>query len=164
MKTLYIVRHAKSSWDDFSVSDHERPLLPKGRNRTILVADRLKETGQVPELILSSTAKRAAQTAEIIAQVLGYPKDKILFNKNLYHASADDVMDELFGLDNEINSVMVVAHNPGLTDLANYFLSNTIGNLPTSGVVKVVFDTDRWETVPESGHKVELLLMPKNLE
>jgi phosphohistidine phosphatase len=163
MKTFYITRHAKSSWEDFSLPDHERPLLPKGRRKTRLVAQKLKETGNVPGLIISSSAKRARQTAEILAEVFAYPGEKIVINKALYLASDDRMLEQLYGIDNMVDSVMIVAHNPGLTDLVNNFTKDYIANLPTSGVAKVVFDTDRWEDIDTAKHHLEFILTPKML-
>ncbi len=119
---------------------------------------------EIPDVILSSTAKRARQTAELFAEELGYPKDKILFTGMLYHASDDEVLSELYGLNNETDSVMVVAHNPGLTDLVNNFTKDFIYNLPTSAVAKVVFHTDKWEKIGLSDFELQFILTPKMLE
>ena len=161
MKTLYIARHAKSSWEDFTLSDHDRPLLKKGEIKTLLVAEKLKEKGDLPELIMSSTAERAKKTAAIFAGQFNYPEDKILLNKNLYLASDYGVVEELYGIDNSINSVMIVAHNPGLTDLVNNYTKDFIENLPTSGVAKVVFKTDSWEKIDSARYKLKFILTPK---
>jgi phosphohistidine phosphatase len=160
---LYIARHAKSSWEDFTLSDHERPILDKGKKKTIVVANELKRRGEIPEIIMSSTAVRASQTAEIFAEIMGYPKDKIIYNKNLYHANDDQILEELYGLDNNIKSIMIVAHNPGLTDLVNIFTKDFIYNLPTSGVACVKFKSDKWENIDTCKHKVEFILTPRML-
>ncbi len=164
MKTLYIARHAKSSWDDFSISDHDRPLLPKGIKRTELVAKKLKSINEIPGLIISSTAKRAKETAFIFAKEFGIPVKEVVLTRNLYLASADNIIEELYGIDNNINSVMIVAHNPGLTDLVNDFSKDYIDNLPTSGVAKVVFKTNSWEKTDTSKFNLEFILTPKMLE
>ncbi len=164
MKTLYIARHAKSSWEDFSLPDHDRPILPKGEKRTRTVGQKLKSLGEVPDLIISSTAKRARQTANILAAELNYPEDKIELNENLYHAWDDKIFSELYGLNNDVNSVMIVAHNPGLTDMVNNFTEDFIYNLPTSAVAKITFLTDRWEDTNMAKYKLEFILTPKMLE
>ena len=163
MKQLYIARHAKSSWDDFTISDHERPILGKGRRKTEKVANTLKSKAILPELIISSTAQRAKETALLLAKGLGYPEDKIVFNKNIYHASDDEVLRELYGLDNTIKSVMIVGHNPTLTDVVNRFSKEMIDNLPTSAVAAVTFKTDKWENIDGCRFKLNFILTPRML-
>ena len=111
MKTLFVVRHAKSSWEDMSLSDHDRPLLPIGIKKTKRVAGYLREKEIIPDLLISSSAVRAYETARIIAEGVGYPDDEIVINSNLYHASSETVFDELYGLTNDIESVMIFGHN-----------------------------------------------------
>ncbi len=164
MKTLYIARHAKSSWDDFSISDHDRPLLPKGIKKTELVAKKLKSLNEIPGFIISSTAKRAKETAFTFAKEFNIPVDNVILNRQLYLAYDDDIFEELYGIDNSVNSVMIVAHNPGLTDLVNNFSKDYIDNLPTSGVAKVVFKTNSWEKIDTSRFKLKFILTPKMLE
>lgn len=163
-KTLYIVRHAKSSWDDPFLSDHERPLAPKGIRKTKKVTGFLKNSISCPELFLSSTAIRAKQTAGIVAAELGYPEEKIKYSKNLYHAGEETIFNELYGLPDNIHSVMIFGHNPGLTYFANHFLDPTIDNLPTSGVVSVTFDTGKWEEIDTAGFHVNFVVFPKMLK
>jgi len=166
MKTLYIVRHAKSSWDDLSVSDHDRKLLPVGKKRTRKIAAQLKKQGVFPDKMISSTAVRAYKTAKIIAKELGYPADKVETTRALYGAGPDEVFDLLFAIPNTVESVMVVGHNPGFTDLVNLFLSENrqIDNLPTSAVACVQFETEQWEKLPVSKHKTMFVLTPRQLK
>ena len=145
MKHLLIARHAKSSWDDFTIDDHERPILEKGRRKSIRVAAELKSRGIIPDMIISSTAVRAKETALLLARELEIPEDKVVFNKHLYHAYDDEVLAELFALDDSVNTVMIVGHNPTLTDVVNHFSNKPIDNLPTSAVASVTFKTDSWE-------------------
>ena len=158
MKQLLIVRHAKSSWDDFNISDHERPILEKGKRKTIAVANQLKQKNIKPDLIISSTAVRAKETAMILANELEVPEDKIIYNKHIYHAYDDEVLSELYGLDNNINTVMVVGHNPTLTDIVNHFSKKIIDNLPTSAVASITFKTDKWENTGNCKHKLNFIL------
>ncbi len=163
MKTLYIVRHAKSSWDDLSASDHDRKLLPLGKKRTKIVAKWLKKHNVLPDKIMSSTAVRAYETARLIANGLGFPEEKIEKERRLYGADPEDVEELLFTLPDSVGKVMVVGHNPGFTDLANLFLKDNQGidNLPTSGVVSVIFDTEKWEEVPLASYHVDFIITPK---
>ncbi len=164
MKTLYVVRHAKSSWEDMSLSDHDRPLLPIGIKKTNRIVNYLKGKGVKPDLLLSSTAKRAHETAKIIAGGLGYPPDKIQTEQNLYHASPGGILRELYGLTDEIESVMIFGHNPAFTYFVNDYLEETIFNLPTSGLVCIVFETDRWENIGNADFHNKYLVTPKMLK
>ncbi|RLD90615.1 MAG: histidine phosphatase family protein [Bacteroidetes bacterium] len=163
MKQLLIARHAKSSWNDFSMEDHERPILEKGRKKSEKVTAALKQKKILPDLIISSTAKRAKETAAILANGLGYPIDKIRYEKTIYHADTDDIFNELFALDDSIASVMVVGHNPTLTDLVNHFSKTMIDNLPTSAVAAVTFKADKWEKTGSSKFKLKFIMRPCEL-
>ena len=163
MKQLLIARHAKSSWDDFSIEEHERPILEKGKQKSKKVAAALKQKIIQPDLIISSTAKRAKETAIILSEELGYPIEDIRYENRIYHADADDIFDELFGLDDSIASVMVVGHNPTLTDLVNHFSKSMIDNLPTSAVAAVTFKATQWKKISSSKFKLEFLLRPHDL-
>ena len=164
MKTLYIVRHAKSSWDDPTLSDHDRPLLETGVRKTIRIADYLKEKGIKPDLLLSSTATRALETARVIARELGYPEKNIEISGSLYHGSANSIFNQLFGLQDNIASVMVFGHNPAFTYFVNQFLDPTIENLPTSGTVSISFDTEKWTEIASSKYMVNFMVTPKMLK
>lgn len=163
MKRLYIVRHAKSSWEDFALSDHDRPILEKGRKKTEKVVEALKKKKVLPELIISSTAVRARQTALILAKELGYPVEDIRYEKNMYQAVEDDIFDELFALDDTVSSVMIVGHNPTLTDFVNQHTKKFINNLPTSAVASIVFKTKKWNEVTMAKHKIEFIIIPSDL-
>lgn len=163
MKTIIIVRHAKSSWEDFSLSDHDRPLLNTGVKRTELIADYLAGRGVEVDLFLSSTAVRAHDTAKIIAEKLNYPASKIETNGNLYHGSANDIFNELYGLSDDIKAVMVFGHNPSFTYFVNHYLSPTIENLPTSGTVSINFETDKWAELDSANFHVNFMVTPKKL-
>lgn len=158
------MRHGKSSWDDYGLSDHERKLLDIGKEKTKKVADFLKEKGIKPDLILSSTATRAHNTSKIVAQILEYPIDEIKTSRDIYHADDNDIFDALFALDNSVNSVLIFGHNPTFTDFVNNFKEIEIDNLPTSGFAAISFSTDKWENIPNSKHKFEFLISPKMLK
>jgi len=163
MKTIYVVRHAKSSWDDPTLSDHDRPLNETGIRKTKIIVEYLKRNKIAPELLKSSSAKRALSTAKIIAEALDYPAEKIIVEENLYHASSDKVFDELFILPDSINSVMIFGHNPTFTYFVNEFLNPQMDNLPTSGVVSISFETDEWEKIAMVDYKVNFVVTPKLL-
>ena len=164
MKTLFVIRHGKSSWEDPQLSDHDRPLLPTGIKKTKRIANYLKEKISVPDLMLSSTAKRAHETAKIIAEKINYPVDYIKTSSKLYHAGSDDIYTTLYTLDNAINSVMIFGHNPTFTYFVNHYLDPGIENLPTSGVVCVEFNCDIWEDVNVSSFQVNFVVFPRMLK
>ncbi|MCB2206676.1 MAG: histidine phosphatase family protein [Bacteroidetes bacterium] len=164
MKTLYIVRHAKSSWSDRSLSDHERLLMRKGIVKTKKITDFLSKQIKCPDLLLSSTAVRAKKTADLVAKELDYPEDRIVTSKALYHADSEEIFDEIYGISNNINNLMIFGHNPGLTYFVNLFLRPTIENLPTSGVVSIEFITDKWEEISEAKFHVNFVVFPKMLK
>ncbi len=164
MKTLYIVRHAKSSWDHPGLEDYQRPLLEKGKKRTRYVIDYLLKQSIKPDLIVSSHAVRAKQTAMIIASALNYPEDKIMISKEIYYGNSDGLFNHFYDLPDDVNSLFMVGHNPSLTMFANYFMENKIDNLPTSGVVCIEFDTNTWENVLEAPRKTKFFISPKILK
>ena len=163
MKQVYIVRHAKSSWDNFELSDHDRPLMPAGIRKTEKIITFLNSKKVAPELIISSSAVRAYETAKLIAEGIGYNADKIIKSKAIYHAGEDEIYDELFSVDNHINSVMIVGHNPTLTNFVNNFVRTEIDNLPTTGVLSVEFKTNSWALITKAKFKVKFVIYPRML-
>jgi len=164
MKTLYLVRHAKSSWDDLNLSDHERPLSPAGIKKTGKIVNFLKKKNIMPGLMISSSAVRALATAKLIARGIGYPADKIKTDPALYHASEDTILDAVYGLPDDLESVMLFGHNPAFTYFVNYYLTPPLENLPTTGVVSIRFTTHHWENIGNSGFKINFVVFPKMLK
>lgn len=144
MKTLTLVRHAKSSWKDTTLADHDRPLNKRGERDAPFMAVRIDAAGIRPSLIVSSPAVRAWTTAKTIARHLKYPLEFLQREKDLYLASLEDLLDVVAAQDNAFNSLMVVGHNPGLTDFANFLSPGLTDNLPTAGVVAVKIERDDW--------------------
>ncbi len=152
MKKLYLIRHAKSSWNSDATSDFDRPLAKRGKREAPLMAKVLHSKGIRPDLILSSPAKRAKKTAKIFAEVLGYPKSKIVYEEGIYEAMPDTLLRLVRSTDDRIHTLFLVGHNPGLTELANQSTPVHIDNLPTSGIFAVEFDVRSWsEVAPHSG-------------
>ena len=145
MKTLYLVRHAKSSWDDPSLDDIDRPLNPRGKKDAPEMGDRLKKLKILPDLLLTSPGKRARSTAKKIARQIGYPKKEILIDDALYHGSDDMLIDIVKNLPDSKQSVMLFGHNPGFTAFANQLCNINIYNIPTAGVVAIDFHIDSWK-------------------
>ena len=143
MKTLYLLRHAKSGWHDASLRDHDRPLEPRGERDAAKMSQRWAHQHIKPELIIASSAVRTQATAQIVAKELGYEVDRIVINERLYAAEPNTLLAVIEGLDDALSRVMLVAHNPGLTELANHF-NRKISDMPTCALVEFKFDTDTW--------------------
>jgi phosphohistidine phosphatase len=148
VKTLILVRHAKSSWKHPELPDLLRPLNKRGKRDGPMMGERLSKREIEPDVILSSPATRAMVTAKIIAQELGHPQDEIRVDERLYGASAFELLEIIQALNDRLDCVMLFGHNPGLTDLAND-LGGDIDNVPTCGVVEMEFDTDSWALIDD---------------
>lgn len=143
MKTLYLIRHAKSSWS-FDLSDHDRPLGERGRRDVIKMGKFVKNNIDVPELILASTASRALYTALHMADSWDYPEDKLMLSDRLYHCTSRDIEGILGGFGSE-NTIAIVGHNPTFTQFHNHYCNEQIDNLPTCGIVGLEFDINSWK-------------------
>ena len=146
VKTLFLIRHAKSSWDDVSLSDTLRPLAKRGRRDAPKAGDRLSKRGVSADLILSSPATRALTTAKIIAKRLSYDPKNIVVDHRLYPGDVDELLDLVHKLDDELERVMLFGHNPGLTELA-HGLSNAITHMPSCAVAEFTFDAELWSRI-----------------
>jgi phosphohistidine phosphatase len=144
VKTLTLVRHAKSSWKDNSLTDRDRPLNKRGKRDAPIMGKRISEAGIRPSLIVCSPAVRAWTTAKAIADEIGYPLEFLQREDGLYLASLDDLLDITFSQETGFTSLMVIGHNPGLTTFANYLSPGVTNNVPTAGVVSVTFDREDW--------------------
>jgi phosphohistidine phosphatase len=163
MKTLYIVRHAKSSWKYPELSDEERPLLEKGKKRTKKIIDYLLENNVKVDYIITSHAVRALETAKILGHALNYPEDEIKIDHEIYFADSDKLFNQFYDLPDRYDYVMMVGHNPALTNFANFFVTPKIDWLPTSGIVCIEFDTDSWDKVPTASPNTRFVIYPKML-
>jgi phosphohistidine phosphatase len=139
MKTLFLIRHAKSSWDDTALPDRDRPLADRGKRDVAKMGKRLAERDVKPDLIMSSPAMRALATAEVIAKMLDCKRKDIVVNDRLYSGQADDLLDVIQELGDKLEHVMLVGHNPELTELAHH-LSSEITHMPTCAIAEFTFD------------------------
>lgn len=160
MKKIILIRHAKSSWDSPWLNDHDRPLAERGLDDAPKMAKRLKKRGIQPDLILSSTALRAVETAKIIAKELGYSKDKIVLESGLFHASPHSILKYIRMQKDSINSVLVFGHNPGLNDLIT-FLGGDLENLPTAGQFGFKVKSEHWADLKPETAEVWFFDYPK---
>ncbi len=161
MKELYLMRHAKSDWNGYYVSDFERTLNKRGRHAAPLMGKVLHAMGVAPDLILSSPATRAAMTAEAVAQELGYPAEAIRYEPKIYEASLSDLMEIIHALPDGASRVMIVGHNPAMTALINRLSDLEPENLPTAGVVGIRFDVDRFSRIEPHSGEVRFYEYPK---
>jgi phosphohistidine phosphatase len=149
MKTIYLIRHAKSYWGDQSLSDIDRPLNKRGKSDAPIMGKILNQKKVQPELIISSPAKRARKTAIAIAEKIDYPEKQIFFDEELYEASSDAILSLLKKVDEKYQSVMLFGHNPGLTLFNNYISDNYIENIPTCGIVTLEFGK-KWDELDKN--------------
>ncbi len=161
VKRLILVRHAKSSWKDSSLSDRERPLNDRGERDAPEMGRRIAKHGIRPSLIITSPAIRARTTARVIAQEINYPIEFLQREDSLYLASLDDLLDIVMQQENGFNNLMVVGHNPGLTEFANFLVPGITNNLPTAGVVSVQIDRDDWSLYEQPAAELLVHDFPK---
>ena len=162
MKTLYLVRHAKSSWDNANQSDHERPLNQRGERDAPRMGKRLRKRGDQPEVIISSSAVRALTTASILATALDYPTSDISIEERLYGAEPEDVLSIIGNLDDGIHCAMLVGHNPTFTALINALGRCDLDNVPTCGMAVLTFPIDSWKNMTTTQGTLVDFDFPKN--
>jgi len=159
MKTLYLVRHAKSSWKYPDLDDFERPLNRRGRESLMLMGEFLKKK-VTPDLIISSPATRAAMTARIIADMIHYPIEKILYSEIIYLSDEDVLLHVIQDINDDVKEVMLIGHNPALTDLGNYISDQQISNIPTCGIFCVELNISSWINIGERRGKLKFFEFP----
>jgi len=164
MKTIYLFRHAKSDWADTSIRDFDRPLNKRGLNNAPAMGKLLKSKGMIPALVITSTAMRAKTTAELVTTEIGIKPQKLVYEKELYLASAQEIFLLIKDTPSEYDSVMIVAHNPGLTELLNRLTggNNYVANIPTCGVAELRFEGE-WNKLASGKCLLEKFLVPKEV-
>lgn len=145
-KSLILVRHAKSSWTEAGLPDHDRPLNERGQRDAPFMAQRMAESGIAIDQIVSSSAKRALTTARHYADALGIPHSEIKVEPSIYEADVRELMEVINGLDDTKTTVMLFGHNPGFSYLIQY-LNGSMLHMPTNGVAQLEIDTSTWEGV-----------------
>ncbi|HHB79643.1 MAG TPA: hypothetical protein ENK85_10470 [Saprospiraceae bacterium] len=164
MKTLYLIRHAKSSWET-GQPDFDRPLNPRGLRDAPRMAAYLKQKGVRPDLLITSSAARAKLTSQFFAQALDIPKSMQWETKELYHASMLEILDVVCAVPDEYDTILLFGHNPGFTYFANEFWGeNWIDNLPTCGVVEIAGEVSSWTMFTGSTARVVGHYFPKEIK
>lgn len=161
MKSLYITRHAKSSWKDAGLSDEDRPLNARGKHDAPAMGKRLRKLGVEPEIIFSSPATRAVTTATLLAEKLHFPSEEIVTEDDIYEAGTSELLTVLRRIDDRFTNVMLIGHNPGLTMLANRLSPARIDNIPTCGVVGLKLHIDSWNALADQCGEVSFFISPK---
>jgi phosphohistidine phosphatase len=161
MKTLLLLRHAKSSWGDSSAPDFERPLAARGIADAPRIGHALQQRGPLPDLIMSSPALRATQTIEAVVKAAGLPVSP-QFDQNIYGASSAELLKIVRRLPDTSSRVMLVGHNPTFSELVSR-LTDTSQDMPTAALACVEFQIDRWADVEDGGGKLAWIITPKTL-
>jgi phosphohistidine phosphatase len=144
MKTVLLIRHAKSSWDSTAKTDFDRPLNERGKIDAPVMAKRLKDKDIIIDAFISSPAKRAKKTAELFIRELGKKEKHIIYVSSLYNATAKDFYEVIQGLDDTYKTVAIFSHNPGITEFVNTLTTNIIDNMSTSSVFTVTASVKKW--------------------
>lgn len=164
MKTLYLVRHAKSSWDNTYQADFDRPLNKRGRKAAPFMANLLRENNVQVDLIISSPANRALTTAETFCEVLGYPHEKIEQRIEIYEGGINQMLQIVREIPDSCSSAMLFGHNPTLTSFANFISGEHLENIVTCGIVRIDMKPALWQhTMMDSG-KLEWYEYPKKYQ
>ena len=164
MKTLILVRHAKSSWGDFTLPDFERPLNERGKHDAPMMAKRLLDKGVKIDALISSPAKRAKRTAQAFAEVLGINKDQIIFREELYMAGVEEFYKVIDQLDESIKNVAIFSHNPGITIFANMLQVAEIDEMPTCSLFAITTSKEKWSKFRQSKKEFWFFDFPKNTD
>ena len=164
MKTVILVRHAKSSWAEQGVSDFDRQLNERGKRDAPEMAKRLLKKISSIDLFISSPAKRAKKTAQLFAEVYSYQNDATLFAPELYMASVAVFYAVIKKIPSENNTVIIFSHNNGITDFANSLTTVKIDNMPTASIFAVLADCSSWAGFSESAKNFLFFDYPKGID
>jgi phosphohistidine phosphatase len=161
MKTLYVVRHAKSSWEQEELKDFDRPLTDRGIKNAPEMAVRILTNGAAPQLLLSSPAKRAISTARLMAIAFKLPEEKIKQDSSIYEAERNDLSRLISRQDPDIDTILLVGHNPGVSDYINWLCGTEEAQIPTCAVARIRVNSNRWNGWEKGMGKLEDLDFPK---
>jgi len=160
-KELFVLRHAKSSWDEPNKDDIDRALTTRGINDAYSMANRIIKQLKAIDLIITSHANRAIHTSTIFAGIIDYPFDKIRITSNLYEVGEVQLMSFVKELPDELIRVLIVGHNPAFTNFVNRYLPKSIDNIPTAGVVGMSFNTSSWKGISQENLQSSFFEFPK---
>ena len=171
MKTLYLLRHAKSAWDDPSLHDHDRPLAPRGKKAAPLIGRHLRDRKARVDLALCSTARRARQTCDRVLAEMGDGKPPVELERRLYLCGASALLERLHAVPDSVAALMLVAHNPDLHELALRLIgggnqamrASLAEKFPTAAYTILTFDTARWSDLAEGSGMLVDFVRPRDL-
>lgn len=146
-RQLFIVRHGKSDWSDPELRDIDRPLKNRGVRNAYAMAEFIKNKGFKPDIMITSPAARALNTASIFHRVLEMKPGEMVVDERIYHASPGELLEIITEVPDNFQSIMIFGHNPSFTQLANLFLTEHIYNIPTAGLVFLDFSMDKWKEI-----------------
>jgi len=160
MKSLYLVRHAQSGWEDLALRDFDRPLDTQGQIEASKMGCLLNQNKEIPELVIASPANRTKQTAAIFCEQLSIDFCTISFQDTLYEASFREVLSVVNQIDNRIDIAMVICHNMSVSYLAEYLTNKELGSFETCCVVKLTFEMDDWLSISKDTAHLEFKWIP----
>ena len=163
MRRIYLIRHAKSSWNHPGLADFDRPLNKRGKRDAPLMGRKLAELGCKPDRIFSSPAARALTTAKSIAEAIGYPVGDVDANHSIYAASVNDLIQLISNLSGNFREVVLVGHNPEMTGLSNHLTDEYIDNVPTCGIIHIELAIDEWHEIGRRSGTQLFFITPKML-
>ncbi len=159
-KQFFLVRHAKSSWKDASLSDHQRPLNERGKRDAPFMGKLLRRRNIKPDLMISSHAKRTKTTADLICRELHLPSEDVIIDKRLYEAGFKDIIEVIKETSEEVQTLFVFGHNPGFTTLHNFLCYTYIDNIPTCGITEYEFEGN-WKEISANSCRLLSFEFPK---
>ena len=162
MKTLLLIRHAKSSWDEPGISDFDRPLNERGKKDAPIMAKRVKEKAIELDHLISSPAKRAKKTAKYFAEEFGFKKEDIDLIEALYGATQTEFLQTVKDINDKYSTVALFSHNPGITEYANTLTSVRLDNMPTGSMFAVQADVNSWQDFAAAEKQFLFFDYPKN--
>lgn len=161
MKRLFLIRHAKSSWDDSGLTDYERPLNKRGERDAPFMAQILKKEKIFPDAVYSSPAVRAITTAEIFAGEIGFDFKKIITENSIYDSGIRELEAIVQSIPASYKTVFIFGHNPAFTYYANHLGNKLVTNIPTCGIVGIEINVESWKNVERGKGKTFFFEFPK---
>lgn len=159
MKRLYILRHAKSSWDDASLADFDRPLNDQGVNAAAFIGELIAGRGMEPEVIISSPAKRAERTAELVKENIGFDVP-LTYDERVYEASLTTLLKVISEIPADVDSALLIGHNPGMEAIIRC-LTGEIQPMSTAALASIKLAIGQWKAVDQGTGTLEFLIRPK---
>ena len=162
MKKIYVLRHSKSSWKDLSLEDFHRPLNDRGKIDGPLISAYLRSRIDEIDFLHCSNSVRTYETSKFFIDRIKYTD--IDYDKSLYHCSSSEIINKIKHYDEQYDSAMIIAHNPGLTNFVNKITNVMLDNLPTTGLVEINFDCAKWYDISQDNSTVIDIKFPKQLK